>query len=166
MNWKKAIGFGVLLWVLMFVIVSIFIAFGIYDFLWMMIVTAVIAGLISFILAGFVKPRNVGLALGYGLAWVVVGVILDLIVTMRFNPTIFASWTLWLGYVLILLAPLLRVKKVPAAQEAPAPEIPSAPEAPEMPEEPETTETPKTFEEPEKPEEFEEPEEPVSSPRE
>lgn len=111
MNWKKVIGFGALLWVLMFVIVSAFIGFKIYDYYWMGIVTAVISGVISFILAGYVKPKSFGLALAYGVSWLVVGVILDAIVTMRFNSEIFMSWMLWLGYGLVVLAPLLRVDR-------------------------------------------------------
>ncbi len=111
MNWKKAIGFGILLWVLMFAIVSVFIGFKIYDYLWIEILIAVIGGIISFILAGYVKPKSYGTALSYGVSWLVVGVILDIIVTMRFNAAIFTAWTLWLGYGLGVLAPLLRVKK-------------------------------------------------------
>ena len=113
MNWKKAIGFGILLWVLMFVIVSAFIGFKIYDYLWVKILIAVIGGIISFILAGHVKPKSYGIAFAYGASWVVIGVLLDAIVTMRFNPAIFAEWTLWFSYGLGLLAPLLRVKKEP-----------------------------------------------------
>jgi hypothetical protein len=111
MNWKKAIGFGVLLWVLMFVIVSIFIAFDIYRFSVMEIITAVIGGIISFILAGYIRPSKIGKALVYGLIFVIISVILDAIVTMRFNPAIFNSWTMWLSYALVLLAPALRAKK-------------------------------------------------------
>lgn len=111
MNWKKAIGFGVLLWILMFVIVSAFIAFNIYQLKWMQIVTAIIAGVIAFLLAGSAKPNKVIIALGFGFCWVVIGVILDAVITMRFNAEIFNSWSLWLGYALILLVPLLRVKK-------------------------------------------------------
>jgi hypothetical protein len=111
MNWKKALGFGVLLWVLMFVIVSALIGFKIQEFLWVEIGISIISGVVSFILAGYVKPRSSGLALAYGVSWLVVGVILDAIVTMRFNPAIFTSWMLWLGYGLVVLAPLLRVKK-------------------------------------------------------
>lgn len=111
MNWKKAIGFGLVLWILMFVIVSIFIAFDIHRFTWIQVITAVISGLISFILAGYAKPNKVSMALAYGGSWVVVGLILDAIVTMKFNPAIFSSWSLWLGYLLVLIAPLLKVKK-------------------------------------------------------
>ena len=112
MNWQKAVAFGLLLWVIMFVIVSIFIAFKIYDNAAMKVVTALIGGLTSFILAGYVKPTSPNLALTYGISWVVVGVILDALVTMRFNPQIFLSKGLWLGYSLVLFAPLLKVKKV------------------------------------------------------
>lgn len=111
MNWKKAIGFGVFIWVLMFVIVSIFIAFDIYKFSWLQGITAIIAGVIAFILAGMVKPAKIVLALAYGLIWVVIGLILDAAVTMRFNAEIFSSWSLWLGYLLVLLAPILKVEK-------------------------------------------------------
>lgn len=111
MNWKKAIGFGALLWVLMFVVVSALIGFKIQESLWLEIGIAIVSGGISFILAGYVKPKSFGMALGYGFSWLVVGVILDAIVTMRFDPAIFTSWSLWLGYGLVVLAPLLRVKK-------------------------------------------------------
>ena len=111
MNWKKAITFGAVIWVLMFVIVSIFIGFKIYNYFWIKLITAIIAGAISYFLAGQIKPNKAKTALSYGLAWVIIGIILDSIVTMRFNPAIFSSRALWLGYVLVLLAPLLQVKK-------------------------------------------------------
>lgn len=123
MNWKKAIGFGALLWVLMFVIVSALIGFKIQEFLWVEIGISIISGVISFILAGYVKPKSFGMALGYGASWLVVGVILDAIVTMRFNPAIFTSWMLWLGYGLVVLAPLLRVKKEPMMSPPASPQV-------------------------------------------
>jgi len=110
-NWKKAAIFGVFLWILMFVIVSVFIAFDIYKFAFMGVVTAVIAGAISYTLARKVKPNTASLALSYGLIWVIIGIVLDTIVTTRFNSEIFSSWSLWLGYSLVLLAPLLILKK-------------------------------------------------------
>jgi hypothetical protein len=119
MNWKKMIGFGALLWVLMFVIISAFIGFKVPESIWLSVGFAVISGMISFILAGYVKPKSFGMALGYGLSWLVVGVILDIIVTMRFNSAIFSDWTLWLGYGLAVLAPLLRVKKEPTMTAPP-----------------------------------------------
>lgn len=111
MNWKKAISFGAVIWILMFVIVSVFIGFKIYGSVWMQIIAAIIAGAISYYLAGKIKPHSAKSALSYGLTWAMVGVILDAIVTTRFNPAIFASWSLWLGYILVLLAPTFQVKK-------------------------------------------------------
>ncbi len=111
MNWQKAVAFGLLLWVIMFAIVSIFVGFKIYDNALMKLVTAIIAGIVSLVLAGYVKPGSAKLALTYGISWVIIGAILDAIVTMRYNPLIFQSKGLWLGYLLVLLAPLLKVKK-------------------------------------------------------
>ncbi len=121
MDWKKLIGFGVLIWILMFVTVSIFIAYDVYKFIWMQVIIAVIAGIIAFILAGVVKPSKIALALGYGLIWVIIGLVLDAVVTARFISEIFASWSLWLGYLLVLLAPVLRVKENPEALQTEAP---------------------------------------------
>lgn len=112
MDFKKAIGFGVLIWILMFVVVSIFIGFNIYDKAIVKILTAIIGGIIVFIIAGKVKLETKNIALSYGIMWVLTGIILDAIITMRFNSKIFSDWSLWLGYVLVLLVPLLRVKKL------------------------------------------------------
>ena len=111
MKWKKAFAGGALLWVLMFVIISIFVGFGIYQYSLVVWLGAIIAGAISFIMAGWVEPDSYGQAFGYGLVWVIVALILDWIVTARFSPDIFSESALWLGYLLVLLAPQLRVNK-------------------------------------------------------
>lgn len=111
MDWKKALGYGVALWVVMFVIVSALISFKAYQGAVMLVVVAIISGIISYVLAGYAKPAKANDALLYGVSWVVVGVVLDLLVTSRFNAAIFSSWSLWLGYALVLLAPMVRVKR-------------------------------------------------------
>ena len=112
LNWGKALGFGILLWVLMFVIISIFVAFNIAEGTFIAIIFAIIGGIISFVLAGKVNPGNMGTAFLYGLIWVIIVFILDWLISTRFNDAIFSVWTIWLGYALVLLAPLLKVKKV------------------------------------------------------
>lgn len=107
----KSLGYGIGLWVLMFVVISVFVAFKIYESQLLQIVGALIAGVISLIFAGILKPNKSLTALSYGLSWVIVGVILDYLVTKKFNAQIFSTWTLWLGYAFVLLAPLLKVKK-------------------------------------------------------
>lgn len=123
-DWKKTIGFGVIIWVLMFVIVSIFVAFNIYGNAVMKVIIAIIAGAVSYFLAMKLKPADIKMALTYGVLWVIAGVILDAVITMRFNAQIFQSKGLWLGYLLVLLAPLLAVKK---GSGAPASMPPSTP---------------------------------------
>ena len=104
----------------MFVIVSAFVGFNIYGSIAMQAVAAIIAGVLSMIFAKKLKITNAGLALAYGVSWLVIGVILDFIVTVKFNPTVFSSWPYWLGYALILLAPLCTIKKGPTASTPPA----------------------------------------------
>lgn len=111
MSWKKAIGLGLLLYAIMFVVVSALIGFKVYQYAGVPVAVAILGGVVSYILASYVKPRSAKVALGYGLSWVVVGVILDALITMRFNPQIFASLTIWFSYTLVLLAPLARVRK-------------------------------------------------------
>jgi len=114
MNWKKAIGFGILIWLIMFALVSA--TLGWYEQLWFRIILSIIAGAISFVLSGHIKPSNFSKALVYGIIFVLTGVILDFIVTRRFNGAIFSDWTLWLSYLLIWLAPTLKVQKKIATQ--------------------------------------------------
>lgn len=114
MNWKKGIAFGVLLWVIMFALVSALIAVKLYksaDPGVMSWVVAIIGGVVSYLLAGSLKPDSTKSALLYGLFFVVVGLILDALITVRFNPGILSYLSLWFSYALIWLAPLLRVQK-------------------------------------------------------
>ncbi len=113
MDWKKAISLGVFIWILMFVIVSVFVAFKIYDSVAIKILTPIISGIIAFILAGKIKPTKTSQAVLYGLIWAMVNIILDALITKQFNPEIFTLWSLWIGYVLIILATLLRWRKGP-----------------------------------------------------
>lgn len=110
-NWLKTIGFGALIWILMFVIVSTLMAYGLYANIYEKAIVALIAGVLSFFAAGFLRPDKINTALIYGIVFVVTGVVLDALITMRFSADIFYSKALWLGYVLVLLAPLLKVKK-------------------------------------------------------
>lgn len=111
MDWKKTIGFGALLWAIMFALVSFFMAYKLYPGEGMDIILAIIAGVLSFLLAGYAKPSNINNGLALGLSWVVVGLVLDALITTKFEPALFGNWIYWLSALLILLAPTLRVKK-------------------------------------------------------
>lgn len=118
MNWKMAIGFGLLLWVIMFAIASVFVAFNMIARTWVGILLIIVSGVAVFVLAGKARPASTAVALAYGLSWVIVGVALDAIITRRFNPGIFNEWSIWVGNLVVLLVPLLRVGKGTTAQQS------------------------------------------------
>lgn len=110
MNYKKTIGSGLLLWVIMFAVVSAVLGF--YNrYFEVKIIIAVTAGIVTYLLAGYVELRRYRNAFEYGIIVLLVGVILDLFITRQFNPDIFSLWSLWLGYAFILLAPFARVRR-------------------------------------------------------
>ncbi len=108
-NWPKAIGFGVLIWAIMYAVVWLSMAINIYDSVITKIILVLIAGVISYMFAANSKSMSTSQALGYGLMWVVVGVVLDLLITSQFYSTVFSMWEYWVGYALILIAPMFQV---------------------------------------------------------
>lgn len=106
-NWYKAVGFGVVIWLVMFALVSALVGFDIStNSMWIAIGTAAVAGIASYVAAMYTKVENMWVALAYGASWVVVGVVLDVLISARFNADIFTQWQYWVGYALVLLAPL------------------------------------------------------------
>lgn len=108
MDWKKALGFGVLFWAIMFAIASVFVAYETLYEAWAQGLLLVLSFVVPFVLAGWLGPLSGKAALQYGAAWAVVGVALDALITYRFDDTIFTQGMYWLSYVLVLMAPVLR----------------------------------------------------------
>ncbi|OGE74048.1 MAG: hypothetical protein A3C49_03960 [Candidatus Doudnabacteria bacterium RIFCSPHIGHO2_02_FULL_42_25] len=104
-NWFKAVGFGALVWAIMFIAASIFVGFGITINLWAEITLAIVGGIAAYLLAINIRAPAPMSAFGYGAVFVVVGVILDLIVSQQFVSGLFTMWTYYLGYALVLFAP-------------------------------------------------------------
>ncbi|MDE2399983.1 MAG: hypothetical protein KGL67_03175 [Patescibacteria group bacterium] len=105
-NWTKALGFGALIWLIMFALVSAFVGFNIYEALLSKIIFVLAAGLLSYLCVRNVKTASLGRAFEYGLTWVAVGVVLDLLVSMQFNPTMLLAWEYWVSYAFILFVPM------------------------------------------------------------
>lgn len=103
----KAICLGIALWVIMFVLVSLFVYFDIYKQGVIKIAGAMITGFIALAMVVYARPKNISASIGYGLTWIITGLLLDLLITWRFNERVFYEWSLWLGYGFILLASLL-----------------------------------------------------------
>lgn len=112
MNYKKLIGLGILEWLIMFAVVSAVLQ--IYNsHAWMKLVVAIIAGIVAYILARYMRLTSYTSAWACSMSWLVIGVILDSLITMRYNAVIFSSRALWLGYILMFLAPFAAVREEP-----------------------------------------------------
>jgi hypothetical protein len=107
-SWTKAVGFGVLLWLTSFAVISTLGSR--YEVLWVQVALAVGAGIVAYIFSSFSEIDTAEHAVAYGVAWAVIGITLDLVVSRALAPTMFANWSYWLGYTLVLLAPWLQIE--------------------------------------------------------
>jgi len=110
MNWLKAIGYGVILFAIMFLVGSIAM-FGLKlsgdVFSWVMLIAGII---VLWILAQQYKIKDLSEGIQVGLAWLVVDVILEyLVVVQMFNKgnLSFYGWSVLLGYALVVIVPAL-----------------------------------------------------------
>jgi len=119
MNWKKALGFGILIWIIMFVVVSLFVAYKMAQGTVFTVIVTLVTLVAAYFCARNIAPKSAGQAIGYGLIFAIVGIILDFLISQRFAPGMFSSVFYWISYVLIVLVPLLAVKKVPVELKDP-----------------------------------------------
>lgn len=117
MNWLKAIGYGIALFAIMFVVGSI-VMFGLkLTGTAMSIVMIVAAIIVVLLLAKQYKLGSLNEGLQVGLVWLVVEVLLEYLVIIQiFNQGSvgnFYSWSVLLGYLLIIAVPaLVGAKKI------------------------------------------------------
>jgi len=112
LNWKKTIGYGVIIWVVAFVVASLIMALGILNTYvqWLIIQIAVV-------IAGYKFVRKLNLvtntsAIITGLVWVAVVIVLDLIITRYFTTmSFFRDWKTWVSYLIILFLPIVTIAK-------------------------------------------------------
>lgn len=120
MNWKKALGFAVLVWIIMLALSSIFVAFGmsVKSVIFNMLII-IITVLLVYLSARFLAPSNYKVAIQYGLLFAVIGIVLDYFLTKKYTAGIFDSLFYWIDYILVVLAPLMAVKKTKISEENP-----------------------------------------------
>jgi len=104
-NWSKALGFGVLIWVALFLLVWATIGLGIFDVVWTQIALAIMAAVVTYLFAVNAKASDLGPTLGYGAVFTAIGIGLDLIFSRQLITGLFGLWTYYLTYALILFAP-------------------------------------------------------------
>ncbi|MBI5138914.1 MAG: hypothetical protein HZA95_03920 [Candidatus Vogelbacteria bacterium] len=112
-NIKKAIGYGALLWLVMFAIISATLP-SYNSYWWMTPVMSVVGLMLAYVFSRYENPKSINAAFSYGATFVVVGLILDYLVSYQFVPGLFNDTIYWLSYLLILIAPELeRTLRVP-----------------------------------------------------
>ena len=111
---KKIFWFGILIWIILFAIAAALLAYGKLYSLTGEVVMLVFAALLALIFAGYLKPTSFAVALAAGIVWLIIGLLLDYLITRQLakdsSVNFFTQWSYWLSYLLIVLAPLVRVK--------------------------------------------------------
>lgn len=107
--WLKRIGLGVLIWVIMFAWVSILMFVFKLEPGWLLYLLTWLGAVVTvWFVAGAANLKGLGDAFLVGLIFVLVGLFLDWLVTSKFNSEILSQWSLWVGYAITLLIPVLR----------------------------------------------------------
>lgn len=125
LNWKKIIGYGIVIWVAVFIFVTILVGFKAETeaFFWWL-VTQIVVIITAVTLAKKLPLAKVQTALITGLIWVVVVFALDLLITARFTTMeFFNSWKIWISYVIILLVPVVMMKKSTLENKTPPAQV-------------------------------------------
>jgi uncharacterized membrane protein YpjA len=113
MNYLKAIGYGIALWAIIFVVASVLIALGLKTGTLMEIITLIAVVIATFILARNYKIESRIQGLLIGVIWLVVNAAIEYLVTVRGflqGDLSFYSWSVLAGYALILLIPIFVLK--------------------------------------------------------
>ena len=115
-NWLKALGWGFAIWAILFVISSVFILFQLPDIWFSIIMLIVGLVVVWYVVTKLFTFKDVGEAFATGLMWLVIVAVLDyLILVLAFNGGDLSvyTWSLWVGYGIILLLPtvLTLIKK-------------------------------------------------------
>lgn len=111
MNWKKVVGYGVSIWILMFVIVYLLAILSVYSGVVVKGIVVLIAGGLAYYFATRMQPMDWGKGIGLAASWLVIGVVLDALITMRLDSNIFNSKALWAGYTLLVIGTLVGVMR-------------------------------------------------------
>jgi len=111
MDYKKLVGFGVLIWLVAFAVASAFVAYNAIETLLAKVTVPVAVGIAAFFAGKNLKLKELKEAVKYSGAWVVIGVLLDIVFTVPFTGWgIFTQWNVWLSYLLVLAIPPLTIK--------------------------------------------------------
>lgn len=108
MKYDALIGWGIIIYAIMFLVWSGFVTYGFVEG-----IAPRIAGLITLVAIALYAGRSLTLAswkdiLPYSVAWTLIVIAGDMILSVPFTGwMLFADWNVWVGYTLVLVVPLL-----------------------------------------------------------
>lgn len=109
MEWIKRIGWGALIWTIIFMWATILMfAFKLETGLFNNALVWVGAIIAVWFIAGAAKVKNLADGVLVGLIFVAVGLLLDWLVTTHFNSQILLSYSIWVGYGLTFLVVVIK----------------------------------------------------------
>ena len=107
MNYKKLFGYGILIYVALFVYWSALIAYGAEQGIISQIVSLIIIAALACFAGHKLETKSVNKIIRYSVGWTVIVALLDVLFTVPFTGwEVFNEWSVWVGYAIILLIPL------------------------------------------------------------
>lgn len=111
---KKGSSLGFMLWAFLFIAASAIISYDLFSSVEAAMYSTtffiILSGAASFFFSRKLDISDRYTGLMYGALWVAIGVVLDRLITNPFNHNLFSGVSYWTGYILVLVAPTLRVK--------------------------------------------------------
>lgn len=112
MDWKKLILPPVAIYAVIFLFISVLIGAKInQEATWVWLVSLAITVVGLYLATNYAKPVSLSQGLIYGLVWLIILFVLDIVLTVPFTGwDYFSTWTTYLPYLLALLMPALLPK--------------------------------------------------------
>lgn len=108
---SKLLGYGAIIWAVAFIVASAFVGFKVTNQLIVQGITTLATVITTYFLASSLNVSEIKEIIKYAIAWVIVGLILDVIITTRYTGwSFFSRWDIWLSYILGFVVTLLAVK--------------------------------------------------------
>jgi hypothetical protein len=112
MNWKKLLLYPLAIYGVIYLFICVLIGLKMDQHqTWVWIAGLVISIVGLFVATKYAKPKNIREGIIYGLVWLVVFFVLDLILTVPFTGWGYFGWKSYVSYGITVLIPTLLPKK-------------------------------------------------------
>ncbi|OGG59978.1 hypothetical protein A2765_00745 [Candidatus Kaiserbacteria bacterium RIFCSPHIGHO2_01_FULL_56_24] len=109
MGWlTRAVGWGVVIYAVMYLVWSGLVIYGLSLGLLSLAIRIITLALITTIAARSLRRADWKDILPFSISWAIVAAILDAVFLVPFSGwELYASWSVWVGYALVAIVPLL-----------------------------------------------------------